>query len=236
MKTSSTIKLVLLVILIAAAVYFFRFTATGRSITPQVMLEAIHQYQPYDRLVYVLVYIVGTVLLLPGTVLSFAGAVLFGTLQGTLLTWIGATIGSMITFWIAKLLGRDFVQQIVGGKMQKLDDIIGRNGFWGVLVVRLLPIFPFNGVNFGSGLTSIRFVDYASATAIGILPWTFIYQYLFATVGQKILTEGFHWSYLWDPNLLLPVGLFLAATVVVKVVLSRWGKPGEEVGPKPTVE
>src|SRR5579863_8296720 len=94
-KTLRWLKLAALVgFLAAAAVYYFRFTEQGRSISPQYVLDSIESHGPVTaRLIYLAVYIVGTVLLLPGTVLSFAGAVLFGAYEGTLYTWIGATIG-----------------------------------------------------------------------------------------------------------------------------------------------
>jgi uncharacterized membrane protein YdjX (TVP38/TMEM64 family) len=80
----------------------------------------------------------------------------------------------------------------------------------------LLPLFPFNAVNFGCGLTGIRLRDYVLATAIGIVPGTFVYQFLFAKFGRRILTEGFRTEYLTDPEIWLAVGLFAAFVIVGK--------------------
>ena len=79
-----------------------------------------------------------------------------------------------------------------------------------------LPLFPFNAVNFGCGLTGIRLRDYVLATAIGIVPGTFVYQFLFAKFGRKILTEGFRLEYLKDPQLWLALGLFAAFVIIGK--------------------
>lgn len=208
---SSYVKFALLLGLLAGAVYVFYFTDTGRSVTPSAARDFIQAQGPVAaRLLYVLLYIIGTVVLLPGTVLSFAGAVLFGPWEGTLYTWIGASIGAVLAFFLAKALGRDFVDRLLKGKFQAFDERIRDNGFIGLLVLRLIPLFPFNGINFGSGLTSIRFRDYLLATAIGIVPGTFVYQYLFAKVGTRILDEGFKLEYLWDGDLLLALGLFAA--------------------------
>jgi uncharacterized membrane protein YdjX (TVP38/TMEM64 family) len=84
------------------------------------------------------------------------------------------------------------------------------------LIIRLVPVFPFNAVNFGCGLTGIRLRDYVLATAIGIVPGTFVYQFLFAKFGRKILTEGFRLEYLRDPQLWLALGLFVAFVIVGK--------------------
>ena len=189
--------------------FFFRCTEVGRSITSESVLNYIKSFNPVTaRMVYVVIYILGTVLLLPGTALSFAGAVLFGAYQGTLFTWMGAVIGSVLAFLLAKALGREFVDRLFQGKFEAFNEKLRENGFTGLLLIRLLPIFPFNGVNVGSGLTGIRLKDYILATAIGILPGTFVYQFLFAKFGRKILTEGFKWSYLKDPELGIALGLF----------------------------
>jgi uncharacterized membrane protein YdjX (TVP38/TMEM64 family) len=216
-KFATWLKLALLVALLAAAVYFFRFTERGREITPEFVLDSIESHGPVTaRLIYIVVYIVGTVALLPGTVLSFAGAVLFGAYEGTLYTWVGATIGATLAYLIARLLGRDFVERLFGGRFATFDQRIREHGFTGLLIIRLLPIFPFNAVNFGCGLTSIGLRDYVLATAIGILPGTFVYQFLFAKFGRRILTEGLRLEYLRDPELWLALGLFATFVIVGK--------------------
>jgi uncharacterized membrane protein YdjX (TVP38/TMEM64 family) len=87
-RLTTWLKLAVLVSFLAAAVYYFRFTERGREITPESVLDSIESHGPVTaRLLYVAIYIVGTVAFLPGTVLSFAGAVLFGAYEGTLYTW-----------------------------------------------------------------------------------------------------------------------------------------------------
>src|SRR5262249_17322106 len=102
-KLTTWLKLALLVAFLAAAVYYFRFTERGRDVTPEFVLSSIERHGPVAaRLIYVAVYIVGTVALLPGSVLSFAGAVLFGPYEGTLYTWVGATIGATLSYGMAR--------------------------------------------------------------------------------------------------------------------------------------
>jgi uncharacterized membrane protein YdjX (TVP38/TMEM64 family) len=178
---------------------------------PNDLVAQIESYDPaLTRLVYVALYILGTVFLLPGVILSFIGGLLFGVWEGTLYTWIGATIGATAAFFLARLLGREFVNQLLGGKFRSLDDRVRERGFVSVFLLRLVPLFPFNGVNFGCGLTSVRPRDYVLATALGIIPGTFVYQYLFANVGARVLREGISWHDLADFNLLMPVALFVA--------------------------
>jgi uncharacterized membrane protein YdjX (TVP38/TMEM64 family) len=216
-RLTTWLKLAVLVAFLAAAVYYFRFTEQGREITPEYVLDSIESHGPVmARLIYVAVYIAGTVAFLPGTVLSFAGAVLFGAYEGTLYTWLGATIGATLAYLMARVLGRDFVERLFAGRFAAFDRRIRDNGFTGLLIIRLLPIFPFNAVNFGCGLTGIKLRDYVLATAIGIVPGTFVYQFLFAKFGRKILTEGLQLEYLKDPELWLALGLFAAFVIVGK--------------------
>ena len=139
---------------------------------------------------------------------------------------IGATIGATLAYLIGRLLGREFVEQLFGGRFAAFDQRIREHGFTGLLVIRLLPIFPFNAVNFGCGLTGIRLRDYVLATAIGIVPGTFVYQFLFAKFGRRILTEGFRREYLTDPQIWLAIGLFAAFVIVGKWLSKRvFSKP-----------
>src|SRR6516164_5270899 len=138
-KVKTWLKLMVLVGFLVGAVYFFQFTERGREINAEKVLDSIESHGPVPaRLIYIAVYIVGTVVLVPGTVLSFAGAVLFGAYEGTLYTWIGATIGATLAFLLARLLGRDFVERLFGGRFAAFDHRIPHHGFTGLLIIRLL--------------------------------------------------------------------------------------------------
>jgi len=205
------LKVAALVAFLGAAFYVVGYTELGNSlrVRAESISAAIDEFDTVQaRLLYVLVYVVGALLLVPGVLLSFIGALLFGVWEGTLYTWIGATIGATLAFWLAKALGRDFVAQRLGGKLQVLDQRVRDRGFVGLLLIRLVPLFPFNVVNFGCGLTGLRTRTYVAATAVGIVPGTFVYQYFFAKLGRRVLEQGITWSDLADVNVLLPIGVF----------------------------
>jgi uncharacterized membrane protein YdjX (TVP38/TMEM64 family) len=210
-RISSLLKLGLFALFLGGAYFVVRHTDLGRHLTAQSIRDWIGSFDPVIfRLVYIGVYIVGTVLLVPGTLLSFGGAILFGAYEGTLYTWIGATIGATLAFRLAKFLGRDFVDQLLSGRFVEFERRLEKHGFTSLLILRLLPWFPFNGINFGSGLTRIRTRDYVLATALGILPGTFVYQFLFAKLGAKVLSNEWQWSDLADPELGIALALFIA--------------------------
>lgn len=112
---------------------------------------------------------------LPGTPLTLAGGALFGTVLGTAANWVGATIGATIAFLLARALGKEALTSMLGRRAAGLEKVTGSSGFWALLRLRLIPVMPFNALNFGSGFTAIGLRDYVLATAIGILPGTAVY-------------------------------------------------------------
>ena len=129
-------------------------------------------------LLFMLVYAVGAVLFLPGTVLTLAGGALFGPLLGTLYNLTGATIGAALAFLISRYLASDWVADKTGGRLKQLINGVETESWRFVAFVRLVPLFPFNLLNYALGLTRIRFSHYLLATYICMLPGAFAYTYL----------------------------------------------------------
>jgi len=107
---------------------------------------------------------------LPAAVFTLAAGALFGVAEGLVVVEVGATVGAVIGFWLARVLGRGFVARVSGASIERLDERFARRGVLAVLAVRLLPVLPFAAVNYVSGLTSIRFRDYLAGTTVGIVP------------------------------------------------------------------
>ncbi|WP_433202519.1 TVP38/TMEM64 family protein [Dactylosporangium sp. CS-047395] len=124
---------------------------------------------------------------LPKTVFTLAAGALFGLAPGLLIVVAGAMLGAVAAFYLGRLLGRDTVRWLTGGRLDRLDPLLtGRRGFRTVLVARLIPIVPFTAVNYVAGLTTVRLRDFIAGTALGILPATTAY----VTVG----------AYGWQPG------------------------------------
>lgn len=126
---------------------------------------------------FVVTYAVFASLGLPATPLTLAGGALFGPWWGTLFNWLGATAGATGAFFLARLLGKDALRSLLGARVGRLDALTGNGAFAGLLRLRLLPIVPFNALNFGAGLAGVRPVAYVAATALGIIPGTAVYTY-----------------------------------------------------------
>jgi uncharacterized membrane protein YdjX (TVP38/TMEM64 family) len=167
---------------------------------------------PYAPLLYLCVYVIGVVLAVPGTALTILAAPLFGFWKGLLLVVLASNLGCQITFFISRFLGKDVVQKWIkpDSFLEKASAKIEKNGFLFMLYVRLLPIFPFNVVNYLSGLTTIRYRDYTLATLLGMLPGTFMYVYLSHTAAD---VRNNPYGLLVSVSLLL---IFTSAVVLLK--------------------
>ena len=118
--------------------------------------------------VFITVYAAATVLFLPGALLTLVGGALFGPVWGTLWNLTGATLGGALAFLIARYLGADWVSRRAGPRLQRLNDGVADEGWRFIAFVRLVPLFPFNLLNFALGLTRIRFATYVVASAVFI--------------------------------------------------------------------
>ncbi len=144
------------------------------------------QDNPLAPLIYVLIYIGGVILALPGTALTLLAAPIFGFWQGLFLVVIGSNIGCHLTFWIARWLGGDVIQKFIKSDtfLEKASKQIEKNGLVFMLYVRLIPLFPFNGINYLSGLTNVTYKDYALGSLFGMIPGTVVYVYLSHTAAD----------------------------------------------------
>lgn len=127
---------------------------------------------------FMLIYTVVTVLFLPGSVLTLAGGALFGPVLGTLYSLSGATIGATLAFLVARYLASQWVEQKTGGRLKQLKEGVEAEGWRFVVFVRLVPLFPFNLLNYALGLTRIKLWHYVIASYVCMLPGAIAYTYL----------------------------------------------------------
>ncbi|WJW76499.1 VTT domain-containing protein [Thiohalobacter sp. IOR34] len=140
-------------------------------------------------LLFMAVYAIGTVLFLPGSVLTLAGGALFGPVLGTFYNLTGATVGAALAFLVARYLGADWVARKTGGRLKQLIQGVENEGWRFVAFVRLVPLFPFNLLNYALGLTRIPFWHYLLATWVCMLPGAIAYTYL-GYAGREAVAGG----------------------------------------------
>ncbi len=144
----------------------------------------IAQAGPLAPLLFILLYVIATLLFLPGSVLTLAGGLLFGPVWGTLYSLSGATIGATLAFLLARYLAGDWVARRAGGRLARLVDGVSAEGWRFVAFTRLVPLFPFNLLNYALGLTRIPLGHYVLASLVCMLPGAFAYTWLGYAGGE----------------------------------------------------
>jgi uncharacterized membrane protein YdjX (TVP38/TMEM64 family)/Fe-S oxidoreductase len=170
-KKTGMMKRTLLLGVIAAMILAFRLTGAARYLDQETLRQWIEGYAGLGPFVYMLIYALAPSLLLPGLPLTIAGGVLFGPFWGVVYTIIGSTIGACLAFLVARYVARDWVERkLRSPKWRRLDDGVEKHGWKVVAFTRLIPLFPFNLLNYAFGLTRIKFLHYAVATFFCMLP------------------------------------------------------------------
>jgi uncharacterized membrane protein YdjX (TVP38/TMEM64 family) len=214
-KKKPLIKAIIFLVFILVAVAVFRFSPASEFFNITTLKDFITSSGIWGPIVFVCIYVLGVCLFMPGTILTATGAVLFGTLYGFIYNEIGAMIGASISFFIGRYLGRDFVASMIGDRLKKYDDKIEKHGFATVLYLRLV-FFPFVPMNFGMGLTKVRFKDYFWGTFLGIIAGGFILTFFFATISEIMISGD--WGQLISFKVFFSIALFIFSFFIPKIV------------------
>ncbi len=175
----------------------------------------------WGPLVFILGYAVATVAFVPGSLLTLAAGAIFGLGRGTLYVVVGATLGASASFLVARHLARATIERRLQGRprFESIDRAVAKEGLKIVFLLRLSPIFPYNLLNYGLGLTRVRFRDYATA-CLGMIPGTFLYVYYGKALGSIAAVAGGA-EIERDAGYWIVLGVGLAATVVVTAIVTR---------------
>ena len=214
-RKKALIKVSALVAFMVTALALVRYSPVKDFLTPEALGRFLGAAGFWAPLVFMIVYAVGVCLFLPGTLLTGLGAAIFGPYRGFLYVWVGAMLGATAAFWIGRTLGREFAASLIGDKLKKYDEAIERNGFATVLYLRLV-YFPFTPMNFGMGLTKVRFWDYFFGTGLGIIVGTFIFTFFIGTV-KEVWASG-DWMQLLSFKVFFSVALFIFSLFIPKII------------------
>ncbi len=214
-RKGAAIKALFLVAFVIVAVYIIRFTPAREFFTEKALNQFLDRAGLWAPLVFILIYTTGVCLFVPGTLLTALGAALFGPYWGFVCVWIGAMAGATAAFWIGRTLGREFAASLIGDRLRRYDDAIERNGFATVLYLRLV-YFPFTAMNFGMGLTKVRFRDYFWGTGLGIVVGTFIFTFFVGTL--KEVWASANWGNLLSFKVFFSIGLFVFSLFIPKII------------------
>lgn len=184
-------------------------------------LDWIQSLGPWGPVMFALLYILATVLFLPGSILTLGAGVVFGVLKGSILVSISATLGATAAFFVGRHLARGWVSKQIDGNatFKAIDEAVAHEGWKIVGLTRLSPVFPFNLLNYAFGVTRVSPRDYILASWIGMMPGTLMYVYIGSLAGSLATLGAAHRSRTPAEWALYAVGLL--ATVAVTVYVTR---------------
>lgn len=186
------------------------------------LIEWVHQTGALGIIIYSLVYVLATLLLLPGSLLTVGAGFLYGPLGGTALVSPVSVVAAVLAFLLGRYVARNWAARgiAMNPKFAAVDAAVAQSGLKIVILLRLSPILPFNFLNYALGLTSVRLPDYVLGSFIGMLPGTFLYVYLGSLVTSASELAGGKHPQAGSWGQVLYWGGF-AATILATVVITK---------------
>lgn len=169
----------------------------------QELILSIETMGLWAPLIFIAVYCLATVFFLPTMVLTLAGGAVFGPIEGTFFNLLGATGGAACCFLISRYVAYDWFHKRKSLKLKRLIHAVDRHGWQSLAILRLLPLLPFNLVNYGMGITNIRFRVYLMISFIFLIPAEIIYTYSGHAGVHMVINP----DYVLHPSLLLILAL-----------------------------
>jgi len=170
-KKGGMVKRIIFLAFAIAAIFAIRFTDATRYLEQETLRGLIQGYGTLAPFIYMLIYTVAPALFLPGLPITIVGGILFGPFWGVIYTITSASIGACAAFLISRYIARDWVEKkLKSPRWRRLDQGVEKHGWKIVAFTRLIPLFPFNLLNYAFGLTKIKFIHYAITTFICMLP------------------------------------------------------------------
>lgn len=203
LKQTRLFKFAIIAAIILVAVFLMQKIGVSE------LRELIGEHVLFAPMIYVLCFAILPIFLFPVPILAVVAGAAFGLFAGSLYTIIGAMINSVLMFYIARFLGFRAVSDFTQNSKSKILKTLGEPGgkFSLILILRLMPLVPYNALNYACGVMNVSLRDYVVATFVGIVPATFI----MVNLGEKALdmrSNGF---------------IIACVLMVVLVVLSSWG-------------
>lgn len=220
------IKLLIGIALVAGIWWLVKCQCVNlKSLTPAALRDFIQSFGSFAVLVYILAYALNTVSILPPiAALSLTAGLAFGALRGALFLMAGAIIGTSATFMISRYFGRSLIERMLKGKFKDLDGKLANNGFMTILFFRVIPLVPYEVLNYAGGLSRIKFKDYFLATFLGLIPGVIVSAFFGGSLGEiKSFKDIF------APKFLMAIGLMIGIIAVPAIyqILRRRTRSGK---------
>lgn len=200
------IKLLIGILLVVGVWWMVKCQCVNlKSLTPVALRDFIQSFGKLAVLAFIIAYALNTISIMPPiAALSLTAGLAFGAVWGALYLMMGAMIGTSATFMISRYFGRSLIEKMLKGKFKDLDEKLAKNGFMTILFFRVIPLVPYEALNYVGGLSSIKFKDYFLATLLGLIPGVIISAFFGGSLGEiKSFKDIF------APKFLIAIGLMI---------------------------
>lgn len=183
MKKNKYVKIISFIGLLIICYFLFTNTEFLRKASPQQLKDFIESFGKLGPIIYIILFTFVPLTFFPDAILAVAGGMAFGVVKGSIYTIIGAVFGGSLAFFIASYFGKDLILKLTKNKHSFNFLSKGHREFFTILILRLIPLIPFDIISYGAGLTGIKFKNFLLATIIGIIPGVVV----FSNLGDKAL-------------------------------------------------
>jgi uncharacterized membrane protein YdjX (TVP38/TMEM64 family) len=209
------IKYIILIAVIALAVYFLNRLEVFKNYSSKDIKQFLDSLGLLAPVVYIVLFTFVPLTFFPDSVLAIAGGMAFGFFKGTLLTITGAICGGSLAFFIARYLGQEVIKKFIKKDISILRKHTQEKGFFVVLILRLIPLVPFDVISYSAGLSEIKYKDFLLATLLGIIPGVAV----FSNIGDKSLEAG---SFEFYISIALLVVLLVLSVLLKKKISGKF--------------
>ncbi len=170
-------------LLIVMLIFMYVCHSNGifRNCTAESVKDYVNSFGSLAPLVYIVMFTFVPLTLFPDSVLVISAGMLFGIYAAAVYTMMGAICGATLAFFLSRFLGKDLIEKLLQHKGGQIVEEIGKKGFILILILRLIPLVPFDVISYGAGLSKIKYGDFIFATLLGIIPGVLV----FTNLGDK---------------------------------------------------
>ncbi|KDR93755.1 Uncharacterized membrane protein YdjX, TVP38/TMEM64 family, SNARE-associated domain [Peptoclostridium litorale DSM 5388] len=212
-KKSSIVKFAASVSIVLMLLYALNKFNVIKGFGPEEIKNYVDSFGPLAPVVFIILFTLVPLTFFPDSILAIAGGLIFGIYKGFLLIMVGALCGATLSFCIARFLGKGVIAKLVKHDISKFERQLEKNAFLIILLLRFIPLFPFDVISYGAGLSKIKFKNFIAATMVGTIPGIFAYANLGAQ-SAHVGSRGFYIS------IVIIVALFAVAAFVKNNFLS----------------
>lgn len=216
-------------LLLAAAFVALWFSPLREHLTRENIRAGVAQIRSvwYAPIIYVVVYALGCVVALPASIFVIAAGFIWGWLLGGAYAMVGGTLGAIISYFAGRFIGDGLLERFgrIGRAVAKQVD---HAGFKTLLILRNIPGIPFAALNYGAGVSGVRFRDYFFATIIGIAPSKFVMTYCADALFNGSMSEGDAF------RRMAIVGGLVIAMILLPILVKRFAAKNAATAPPQT--